>query len=192
MAGEVAMVPILSLWLPIVLSAVFVFIVSSIIHMVLKVHNNELRRVPDEDGVLAALGKFNIPPGDYMLPRAADMKAMGSPAFVEKMKKGPVALMTVLPNGPTAMGKSLAMWFVYSLVVSVFAAYVAGRALGPGAEYLAVHRFAGVTAFIGYSLALWQNTIWYKRACKTTLLANVDGLIYGLVTGGTFGWLWPK
>ena len=55
-----------------------------------------------------------------------------------------------------------------------------------------MHRFAGATAFVGYSLALWQGTIWYKRSVKATLLSNLDGLIYGLVTGGTFGWLWPK
>lgn len=191
MVEEVAMVPVLSLWLPIVLSAVFVFIASSIIHMVFKYHSSEWRRVPAEDEVMAALRKFNIPPGEYFLPRA-DMKEMKSPAFIEKMKQGPVMLMTVLPNGPQPMGKNLACWFVYCLVVSVFAAYIAGRALGPGADYLAVHRFAGATAFVGYALALWQGTIWYRRSIKATLLSNFDGLIYGLVTGGTFGWLWPK
>lgn len=60
-----------------------------------------------------------------------------------------------------------------------------------GADYLAAFRFAGTTAFVGYSLALWQNTIWFKRSWIVTLKANVDGLVYGLLTGGTFGWLWP-
>ena len=100
--------------------------------------------------------------------------------------------MTVMESGPVSMGPSLAQWFLYCVVVGVFAAYVAGRALEPGAHYLKVFRFAGVTAFVGYSLALWQNTIWYKRAWTTTLKANVDGLVYGLLTAGTFGWLWPK
>jgi uncharacterized membrane protein (DUF4010 family) len=120
---------------------------------------------------------------------------MGTPAFVEKMQKGPVMFATVMPavpSGRPSMGAQLAWWFVYCLVVGVFAAYVAGRALGPGAHYLAVFRFAGATAFVGYSLALWQNTIWYKRNPVSTLKANIDGLIYGLLTAGTFGWLWPR
>jgi hypothetical protein len=76
------------------------------------------------------------------------------PAFIEKMKRGPVVLMTVMESGPPWMGKSLAFWFVYCVVVGIFSAYIAGRALGPGARYLAVFRFAGCTAFVGYALAL--------------------------------------
>jgi hypothetical protein len=76
-------------------------------------------------------------------------------------------------------------------VVSLFAAYIAGRAAGPGTEYLVVFRFAGTTAFVAYGLALWQNSIWYKRSWTTTLKSNLDALIYGMLTGGMFGWLWP-
>lgn len=138
-----------------------------------------------------ALRKFNIPPGEYVMPRAGTMKDMSTPEFIEKAERGPVALMTVMPSGPPAMGASLVQWFVYCVVVGVFAAYIAGRALGPGAEYLDVFRFAGTTAFAGYALALWQNSIWYKRAWSTTLKSTVDGLVYALVTAGTLGWLWP-
>ena len=35
------------------------------------------------------------------------------------------------------------MWFLYTIVMSVFAAYIAGRALPPGTAYLQVFRFAG-------------------------------------------------
>jgi hypothetical protein len=90
------------------------------------------------------------------------------------------------------MGTSLLLWFLYSVLVSVFAAYIAGRALGPGARYLGVFRFVGATAFMGYSLALLQQSIWYRRNWGTTLKLMVDGLVYGLLTGGTFGWLWPR
>lgn len=185
-------VSIMSLWLPIVLSAVFVFVVSSIIHMVFKYHANDFVKLPDEDGVMAALGKFGIPPGNYAMPRAGSMKEMGEPAYLEKYEKGPVAFLTVLPSGSPGMGKELTLWFLYSLLVGIFAAYVAGRALAPGAEYLAVHRFAGVTAFGGYGLALIQNSIWYKRSWSSTLKSVFDALLYGTVTGGTFGWLWPS
>lgn len=185
------MVPVMSLWLPILLSAVFVFIASSIIHMVLGYHRADFGKVPDEDGVMDALGKFNIPPGDYVIPCAGSTKEMSSPEFIEKCNKGPVAFMTVIENGPPKMGGSLAMWFIYCIVVSIFAAYIGGRALAPGANYLDVFRFVGCTAFIGYTLALLQNSIWYKRNWGATFKSMFDGLIYGLLTAGTFGWLWP-
>ncbi len=186
------MVEITMLWLPILLSAVFVFILSSIIHMAPLWHKNEYPAVPNQDKVMEALRPFNIPPGDYMMPRCKEHAEMKTPEFAEKLNKGPVMIMTVLPNGQMSMGASLVQWFCYLIVVSVFSAYIAGRALGPGAEYLAVHRFAGATAFAGYTLAIFQTSIWYKRAWSTTLKVTFDGLIYALVTGGTFGWLWPR
>jgi len=186
------MVSIMSLWLPILLSAVFVFVASSIIHMLLPYHKSNVKKVPDENGVSNALRPFNIPPGDYMLPMCGNTKEMSSPEFTEKLKQGPVLTMTVLPNGPFSMGSSLVQWFIYSLIVGVFAAYIAGRALEPGAAYLNVFQFAGCTAFIGYALALLHDSIWYKRAWSTTFKFIFDGLIYGLLTGGTFGWLWPS
>ena len=186
------MVPVLSLWLPILVSAAIVFVASSVIHMLLPVHKGDYRKLPDEDGVMEALRKAGVGPGDYMFPHAGSLADLKSPAFVEKRTKGPVASMTVMESGPVSMGPSLAQWFLYCVVVGVFAAYVAGRALGPGAHYLKVFRFVGVTAFVGYSLALWQNTIWYKRSWLVTLKSNVDGLVYGLLTAGTFGWLWPR
>ncbi len=185
-------VPVMSLWLPIALSAVIVFVVSSILHMVLPFHRNDLRKVAKEDEVMAALRPFQIPPGDYGLPCAASMESMRDPAFLEKMKAGPVVLMTVVPPGPPSMASRLLLWFVYSIVVGIFSAYIAGRALPPGAHYLQVFRFAGCTAFIGYSLALAQSSIWYSRSWVTTIKSMIDGLLYGLLTAGTFGWLWPR
>jgi len=185
------MVPIAALWIPILLSAVIVFVVSSIIHMMLPYHRTDFGRIPDEDKVMEGLRKFNVPPGDYLMPCAGSPKEMGTPEFIEKMKKGPVACLTVMKSGPPSMIGNLVLWFVYCVVVGVFAAYIAGRAQPAGAHYLSVFRFAGCTAFVGYSLALWQNVIWYKRSWKATLKSTLDGLIYGLLTGGTFGWLWP-
>ncbi len=186
------MVPLLSLWAPILLSGIIVFVASSIIHMALTYHRGDYAKLPKEDEVMAALRPFNLPPGDYMVPRAASPEAMKDPAFADKMGKGPVAVMTVMKPGPFNMGPSLAQWFVYCLVVSLFAAYLTGRAFGPGADYRPVFRFAGTTAFVGYALALAQDSIWYKRKWSTTLKNAFDGLIYGLLTGGTFGWLWPR
>ncbi len=185
------MVSIASLWLPILLSAVAVFIVSSLIHMATPWHKGDYRPLPKEDEVMAALRKFDVPPGDYMVPCPTSHAAFKDPAFQEKFKAGPRAMMTVF--GPyTGMGAQLGLWFLYAVLIGVTAAYISGRALGPGAHYLKVFRFAGATAFYGYSLALLQNSIWYKRAWGTTLRGFLDGLVYGLVTAGFFGWLWPR
>ena len=185
------MVPLVSLWLPILLSAVIVFVASFLLHMVLRYHNSDFSAVPAEDQVASALRSAGVAPGDYMIPHGGGPEAMKDPAFVEKMKRGPVAVMTVLPSGPPTMGAELAQWFVYCVVISIFAGYVAGRALDPGATYLDVFRFAGTTAFAGYALALWQDRIWFKRKLSTTLKQTFDGLIYALLTAGVFGWLWP-
>jgi len=186
------MVSIASLWLPIVLSAVIVFVASSVIHMVLGYHKNDLLRLPKEDEVMAALRPFNIPPGDYGMPKPTSMKDMGSPAFDEKMKRGPVAFMTIGRSGPMSMGGPMALWFVYSIVISIFAAYVASRAVGPSANYLMVFRFVGTTAFMGYAMSLPQMSIWYRRNWATTLRSMFDGLLFAALTAGTFGWLWPR
>ncbi|HXV14122.1 MAG TPA: hypothetical protein VEC56_07940 [Candidatus Krumholzibacteria bacterium] len=185
------MVTVMSLWLPILVSAVVVFIASSIVHMVLKYHANDFAKIPNEDAIMDALRKFNIPQGEYCVPRADSMKAMKEQAFVDKLNKGPVLLMTILPNGPFNMGKSLGLWFGHSVIVSVFAAYIAGRALGPGSDYLDVFRFAGTVAFVGYTLGVWQGWIWYKRKTSTVIKLTIDGLVYGLCTGGVFGAMWP-
>jgi len=186
------MVSIASLWLPILLSAVAVFVVSSLIHMVAGYHAADYRSLPAEDEVMAALRKFNVPPGDYMFPRPGSMKAMKEPAFMEKFKAGPRGIVTFFEGGEMRMGGQLLQWFLYAILISVTAAYISGRALGPGAHYLKVFRFAGATAFYGYALAHLQASIWYKRSWGTTLRNVFDGLVYGLVTAGFFGWLWPR
>lgn len=184
------MVPILSLLLPILLSAVLVFIASSIIHMFLGYHANDFAGLPDEDAVRAALRP--VPPGDYVVPWAGSMEAVRSPEVMAKMKEGPIAFLTVREGGAPSMGKELTLWFVYCVVVSVFAAYITGRAVGPAADYLDVFRFAGTTAFAGYVLAQWQQTIWYHRSAMTSIKNTFDGLVYALLTAGVFGWLWPQ
>ena len=186
------MTGLFALWLPILLTSVIVFVASSIIHMVLPWHKSDYPKMPNEEGVLAALRPLAIPPGDYFIPRPSNTQDMKSPEFTKKMNQGPVMVLTVMPNGPFSMGRNLALWFLYCAVVGLCAAYVAGRALPVGAPYLRVFQFVGASAFIGYTLALWQMSIWYRRAWSTTIKATIDGLIYALLTAGTFGWLWPR
>ncbi|MBZ5522032.1 MAG: hypothetical protein LAP21_07295 [Acidobacteriia bacterium] len=187
------MTEIFALWLPILLSAVIVFVASSIIHMALPFwHKSDYPKMPGEDKFMDAVRPLSIPPGDYMVPRGESMAEMKTPEFAEKMKKGPVAIMTVLPSGEWSMGRNLMLWFLYCLVTSFFAAYIAVHALQPGTHYLRVFQLVGATAFMGYSLALWQMSIWYRRAWATTIKATIDGLVYAMLTAGTFGWLWIK
>ena len=185
------MVSLNALWLPILLSAVIVFIASSVIHMASPWHKSDYPKLPNEEGLRAALRPLAIPPGDYMVPRPSSREELRDPAFLQKVNEGPNLVLTVMPAGPFSMGRNLVQWFLYCLVISLFAAYIASRALPPGTEYMQVFRFTGTTAFLGYSAALWQMSIWYRRAWGTTLKATIDGLIYALLTAGTFGWLWP-
>ncbi|HWN07222.1 MAG TPA: hypothetical protein VNO53_08665 [Steroidobacteraceae bacterium] len=184
------MTAIAALWLPIVVSAVIVFIASSIIHMAPLWHRGELPAPPDADRLQDAMRPFGLQPGEYMLPRGKDMKDCNTPEFVEKLKRGPVVLMTVVANGPMSMSKPLVQWFIFTVAVSILVAYLAGATLAPDAPYLAVFRVAGTVAFIAYAVGAWQQSIWYNRPWSTTLKLTLDGLIYGLLTGGVFGWLW--
>jgi hypothetical protein len=185
------MVTIPELWIPIVLAAVLVFVASSIIHMLLGYHANDHATVPSEERVRATLREASIPPGDYAIPRAGSMKEMGDPAFIAKQEEGPVLVMTVLPNGPMRLGALLGKWFAFLVAVSIVVAYLAGRTLAPGAEYLDVFRVSGTVAFVAYGAGSWPHSIWYGRKWSTTLKDTFDGLVYALLTAGVFGWLWP-
>ncbi len=183
------MVTLAALWLPILIAALVVFFASALLHMLLPLHKDDWAKLPDEERARTALR--GVPPGDYMVPRGEGMASMKDPDFVQKYREGPVVLMTVHPTGEPSMGKNLGMWFVMTLVVSIVAAYIAGRALGPGADYLDVFRFAGTTAFASYALGQVQESIWSGRKWSTTMKNVVDALVYALLTAGVFGWLWP-
>ncbi len=179
------------LWLPIVLSAVFVFIVSSVIHMALPIHKGDYRKMKGEDAVLQALRSAGVAPGLYMFPCARSMKEMSSPEMVERVKKGPVGWLTVVPPGGLNMGKSLVLWFVYCLIVGALVAYVGWHGLLPGAAYLRVFQLTGTAAVLGYAVGYFHESIWKGGSWSTTAKFVFDGVVYGLVTAGTFGWLWP-
>lgn len=186
------MVGIGALWLPILLSAVFVFIVSSIMHMVLKYHASDYRQLPNEEAVRAALRSGNPAPGQYVTPYVPDMKDMEKPEVKQKYIEGPVGVLFIRPSGPVNMGPFLVQWFVFALVVSLFVAYVAGVSLGAGTPYLTVFRVAGAAAFMAYALGQLPAAIWMGKPWSVAGKEVFDGLVYGLVTAGTFGWLWPR
>src|SRR5438094_1089305 len=157
------MTSLATLWLPILLSAIFVFIVSSIIHMTPLWHKNDYPKLPNQDQIMAALRPLGLPPGEFLLPRPENMKQARTPEFMEKFKAGPVLSMTIFRNPSMSMGKPLSLWFIYGLVVNFLAAYVASQTLAPGAAREMVFCIVGTTAFIGYAAGLWQMSIWYGR-----------------------------
>ena len=186
------MVSIVSLWLPILLSGIAVFVISSVIHVVLPYHRSDFKKVAQEDEVMAALRQFKIVPGDYYMPYSGNLEAMKEPAYLEKMEKGPVAVMTVMKNGQQSMAGSLTQWFVLGLLISVLTGYLAGSVLSSGATPWRVFCFVSLTAFLGHAMALAQQSIWYGRCWLATFKSIFDGVMYAVVTGGVFAWLWPS
>ncbi len=180
---------ITALWLPILASAVLVFVASSIIHMVLKTHNKDFAPLAGEAEFLAVLRAHNIAPGRYMFPHCGVMQAGDREAMEAKFKQGPVGFVTV--TGGWAMGKSLALWGLYLILVSLFTAYAAFQTLPPGSDYLTVFRLTGAIAFLPYVLGNMPDSIWDGQPWRTTTRFFIDGAVYALVTAGTFAWLWP-
>lgn len=177
------------LWLPTVLSAVFVFVASSVVHMVLQWHQADYRKLPDEDGTLEALRRTGVGPGQYMFPCAASMKEMGTPEMCAKFARGPIGTLIVRPGGSLQMGKALGTWFAFCLVVSVFVGYLTGLAKAPGTD--GVFRIAATVATLAYAFSSVTDSIWKGVAWSTTARFVVDGLVYAAITGATFTWLWP-
>ena len=185
------MLPLTQLWLPIVLSAVGVFVASSVVHMVLKFwHSPDYHGFANEDEIRAAVHKGGPAPGMYVIPHC-DMEEMKKPEIIAKFREGPVGFLILRPNGVVNMGRNLGQWFVYTLLVSVFAAYLAGHTLGGGAAPLQVFRVVGTAAFMAYGFGALPMAIWWGQPWGATVKAVIDGLIYGAVTAAVFAYLWP-
>lgn len=182
---------IVELWLPILLSAVFVFIVSSIFHMVIPIHKNDYQKLSGESTVLEAMRTQGVAPGSYMFPCAGSMQEMSTPEHQEKLNQGPVGFMTVIPNGPVNMGKNLGLWFLYSVLIGVFSGYLGTLGLARGASFMDVFQLTGTAAILGYAVGAIPDSIWKGVRWSITGKFIIDGVVYGLVTGATFGWLWP-
>jgi len=168
-----------------------VFIASSILHMVFKYHESGCNQMPNEEGVRAAMNQGKPAPGFYPMPYC-EMKDMCEPEMVDKFNEGPVAYITVVPNGMPSMAKSLTQWFLLTLGIGVFVAYIAHLTLGEGTDYMMAFRVTGTIATLAYCSGSIMDSIWMGQPWKSCLKFIFDGVVYGLVTAGTFGWLWPQ
>jgi hypothetical protein len=185
------MPPLSALWLPIVLSAVIVFVASSIMHMLLPYHRSDYKKLPDEDKVLPALRTAGLTRGLYVFPFCTH-KEMKTPEAIAKYNQGPVGMMTVFPSGTPFIPKFLGQWIAYCLVISFFVAYLTAHTVASGSNYLQVFRVVGTAAFLAYGLGVMSNGIWKGMPWGFVMKEAIDGLIYALLTAGTFGWLWPR
>jgi hypothetical protein len=186
------MVTLADLWLPILLSAAAVFVVSSVLHMLLPLHRGDHGKMPGEEPILAAMRDQGVNPGQYMFPCPGSMKDMGTPEMQERYRRGPVGTLTVMPNGAPRVGRSLVQWFLFLLLVGVFVGYLATLALHAGAESMAVFRTCGTAAILAYAVGTLDNSIWRGVRWSVTLKFAFDGILYGLVTAGVFASLWPS
>jgi hypothetical protein len=186
------MVTIAALWLPILVATVLVFLASNLVWMVLPHHKGDARPLPEEAPALDVLGRQGLRPGLYRFPWMGSMSQMKQPAFLEKLKRGPVGFVTVMPSGTFSMGRAMGLWVGYIVVVGICVAYLTGRVLPPGTHALQVFRVAGTAAFLAYSGAQLPASIWWGKPIGVALKEILDGLLYALLTAGAFGWLWPR
>jgi hypothetical protein len=117
---------------------------------------------------------------------------MREPAFKDKVARGPIVTLYVKAGGGFDMVGTLARWFAYTVLVSILAAYLCSRTLPVGANYLTVFRVAGFAVFLAIGGATPVRSIWYGQKWSTCMKSAFDALIYGLLAGGIFGWLWPQ
>lgn len=185
------MVVLGSLWLPILLSAVLVFVVSSIVWVALPWHRRDYRGFPDEAAVLDALRGQELAPGQYDLPHLPDREERKQPEVQRRVREGPVGFFTLAPPGFPDTARSLGIWFLFLLAVSGTVAYVASRTLPPGTEYLRVFQVTGTVAWAAYGFGMVQDAIWFARPWSFVGKHVLDSLLYALATAGVFGWLWP-
>jgi hypothetical protein len=186
------MVHLGSLWLPILLASVLVFFVSFLVHMVLKYHKGDYSQLPNEDAVRAAIRSGNAAPAQYVIPYCSDPKHMREPEMQKKYAEGPVAVLNLLRPGVPTMGKMLGQWFGLILVITLIIAYVACHCLPAGARYMDVFRTVAPVGFLAYAAGQFPAAIWMGKPWRIAWKEAFDGLLYGLVTAGTFGWLWPR
>jgi len=184
-------VSLVDLWMPILLGAFLAWIASALIHMALKYHNSDYQQLANEDEVAASLGRSAARPGVHSIPYCVDMSKMGEPAMQEKFIKGPVAFVTIFPNGLPAMGKLVGQQMLFFLIGCVLIGWCVTLALPAGVAYMKVFSLVAPVGFLAFGWAVVPYSIWYGHPWSMSLKYLFDGLIYGLIVAGCFAWLWP-
>ena len=181
-----------SLWLPVLVAAIAVFVASSLVHMVFRWHQSDFKRLPNEEAVRAALREGGgAGPGQYMTPWCESMKASQEDAMQAKFREGPIATVTVMKSGKPEMGPMLGRWFLLNLVLAAAVGAIVLQVYGPGADPRYAGHLAGLITLLAYGAGSPQQSIWMGKPWSTTAKDLLDALIYGVVTAFAFTWLWP-
>lgn len=180
---------LLPLWLPIVVSAVVVFFASFLAWMVIPHHKQDIKTLPDEKALTNHLKQLSLAPGTYMWPGCVggDMK---SEDFKARCKAGPWGSINVLAKQPN-FGLNLVLVFIVYLVISVFVGYLTFRARPLGSQFMPVFQVAGATAILAYCAGGLPGAIFFGKPARFVFTDFMDNLVYGLLTGIVFAWLWP-
>lgn len=182
--------PFGSLWLPVVVSAVAVLLVSSIVHMVLKYHKADYKGLGANEAAAAQALK-GLAPGVYPIPYCSDPAQMKDPAMQKRYVDGPVGMLTIISSGPPNMGKYLGLWFAFCFLISFTAGYVARHTLQADSAAQEIMRLTGTLAFVGYGYGHIMDSIWKGQPWSNTVRGLIDAVIYAVVTGLVFRFLWP-
>ena len=181
---------LLSLWLPILLSAAVVWIVSAIVWMALPHHKSDFIGLPDEDAFVEYIRKSGIKPGNYVFPDFRKREAMKSEKVSKAIEEGPIGHLS-LWRPPLTMGGKMVATFVVYLVVSILIAYLASVALPRTAEFVRVFQVVGTAGILAYSFSFIPNAIWFGAYRRTIVASIIDGIVFGAITGAIFAWRWP-
>lgn len=183
---------LVELWVPILVSGAAVFVLSALAWTVGPHHRTEYVGVPNETDVMDALRAARVPPGRYVVPFLGDGERFKTPEGRTLVADGPLAFITIAPKGLPRMGRMMALSLASALLISACAAYLAFHTLAPGAPYLTVFRVTGMATFMAYALGLISESVWFARPWRSLAVNTLDAVIYAMVSGGIFGWLWAR
>jgi len=184
-------VSLMQLWLPILLGGVFCWVASALIHMLIKYHNADYKKLSNEDQVSDAIRQGEPSPGLYHMPHCTDMKEMNDESMQAKFKQGPVAMISIFEKGLPPMGKLLIQQFTYFIIACLLIAYVSTLSLAPAADFMTVFRFVAAIGFLTFSYAVIPYSIWFGHPWGICIRYLIDAIIYAVVVAATFAWLWP-
>lgn len=185
------MVSLMSLWMPIVVSTVALFVMSFLVWAVLPHHRSDFKGMPDEEATRRVLDQQDLNRGVYHVPHVTSQAEMRDPEVVRKFEEGPRAFVTVLPTGMPGMGPQMVQQILFFLLTLVAVAYVAGRTIGPGADDVLVFRMVATTAWLAYGAAAVPEAVWFGKPWSHVFKHLADALVYGCIAGAVFAWLWP-
>ncbi|MBS0186489.1 MAG: hypothetical protein JSS51_00370 [Planctomycetes bacterium] len=184
------------LWLPILISGVSVWIASFIAWMMIGHHRKDRDAIPGggEQAFMDTVTRMNIKPGNYgfpdfcqhdNLPRQERMAARK--ALYDRRPMG-----TLRVWGEMNMGVNMLVTFLFYLVTSAMIGYLTWAAFGRGASAGKIVQVAGTAGILAYCFASFPHDIWFQKKRRAMMMDWLDGIVFGLITGAIFAWLWPR